>query len=138
MFLNPTDDEIKELLQKSRTIAIVGLSDKPERDSRKVAKYLQEKGYKIIPVNPKLDSVLGEKAYNKISDIPDDITIDIVNVFRRSIDTLPVVKDSISKKPKAVWLQLGITNDDAAKVAKDNNIMIIMDRCIKIDHEKLL
>lgn len=138
MFLNPTDDEIKELLQKSRTIAIVGLSDKPERDSRKVAKYLQEKGYKIIPVNPKLDSVLGEKAYNKISDIPDDITIDIVNVFRRSIDTLSVVKDSISKKPKAVWLQLGITNDDAAKVAKDNNIMIIMDRCIKIDHEKLL
>ncbi|MCL0032483.1 CoA-binding protein [Peptococcaceae bacterium] len=138
MFQNPTDEEIKELLKQARVIAVVGLSDKPERDSHKVAKYLQERGYRIIPVNPKLDSVLGEKAYKKVSDIPDEINIDILNVFRRSIDTPPVVEDSISKKPKAIWLQLGIKNDDAAKIAQDNNITIIMDRCIKIEHARLL
>ncbi|WP_031513511.1 CoA-binding protein [Desulfofalx alkaliphila] len=136
MFLNPTENEIKNLLQEARTIAVVGLSDKPERDSHMVAKYLQEKGYRIIPVNPKLDSVLGEKAYKKVSEIPDPI--DIVNVFRRSIDTPPVVEDSLAKKPKAVWLQLGIQNDEAAKIAQDNKITMIMNRCIKIDHAKLL
>ncbi|MCD5406863.1 MAG: CoA-binding protein [Desulfotomaculum sp.] len=136
MFINSADNELKTLLKQTRTIAIVGLSDKPERDSHKVAKYLQDKGYKIIPVNPKLDAVLGEKAYRKVSEIPEQV--DIINVFRRSIDTPPVVEDSLSKKPQAIWLQLGIKNDAAAKLAKDNQITIIMDRCLKIDHAKLL
>ncbi|MTI81327.1 MAG: CoA-binding protein [Firmicutes bacterium] len=136
MFQNPTDVQIKELLQKANTVAVVGLSDKPERDSHKVAKYLQGKGYKIIPVNPKYDSVLGEKCYKKVSEIPEQV--DIVDVFRRSIDTPPVVDDAISIKPAAIWLQLGIVNEDAANTAQQNNLMIIMDRCIKVDHAKLL
>ena len=136
MFQNPTDTQLKELLQKARTVAVVGLSDKPDRDSNKVAVYLQQQGYKVIPVNPKLDSVLGEKAYKKVSDIPEQV--DIVDVFRRSIDTPPVVEDAVSKKPMAVWLQLGIKNDEAAKIAADNNLTIVMDRCIKIDHANLL
>ncbi|MEG6616478.1 CoA-binding protein [Peptococcaceae bacterium 1198_IL3148] len=136
MFQNPTDDQIKELLKETRTIAVVGLSDKPERDSHRVAKYLQQHGYKIIPVNPKLNEILGEKAYKKVSEIPEQV--DIVDVFRRSIDTPSVVEDALVKKPKAIWLQLGISNDDAAKMAQDNNITMIMDRCIKIDHANLI
>lgn len=136
MFLNPHEDDIKELLREARTIAVVGLSDQPERDSHRVAKFLQEKGYRIIPVNPKLESVLGEKCYKKVSEIPHHI--DIVDVFRRSIDTPSVVQDSLIKDPKAVWLQLGIKNDDSARIAKENNITIIMDRCIKIDYARLL
>lgn len=136
MFLNPTDEQIKQLLQDAKTIAVVGLSDKPERDSHMVAKYLQDAGYRIIPVNPKLDTVLGEKAYKKVSDIPEKI--DIVNVFRRSVDTPPVVEDALSKKPSAIWLQLGISNDQAAEIAQRNNITMIMNKCIKIEHAKLL
>ncbi|MBM7855257.1 putative CoA-binding protein [Desulfohalotomaculum tongense] len=136
MFQNPTDEQIKELLKDARTIAVVGLSDKPERDSHMVAKYLQEQGYKIIPVNPKYNSILGEKAYNKVSEIPEPV--DIVNVFRRSIDTPPVVEDAVTKNPRAIWLQLGIKNDDAARIAQNNSITMIMDRCIKIEHARLL
>ncbi len=136
MFKNPESHRLKELLQKARTIAVVGLSDKPDRASFQVAQYLQQQGYKIIPVNPKVDTVLGEKAYKKVSDIPEQV--DIVNVFRRSVDTPPVVMDAVSKKPMAIWLQLGIKNEEAAKIAQDNNITIIMDRCIKIDHADLL
>jgi hypothetical protein len=136
MFQNPTDNQIKELLKEARTIAVVGLSDKPERDSHRVAKYLQEHGYKIIPVNPKFDEVLGEKSYKKVSEIPGPV--DVVDVFRRSIDTPSVVEDALSKNPKAIWLQLGISNEDSAKIAQDNEITIIMDRCIKIDHANLI
>jgi predicted CoA-binding protein len=136
MFLNPTDEQIKQLLKDAGTIAVVGLSDKPERDSYMVAKYLQDHGYRIIPVNPKLDTVLGEKAYKRVSEIPE--AVDIVNVFRRSIDTPPVVENALAIKPKAIWLQLGISNDQAAEIAQKNNISMIMDKCIKIEHAKLL
>ncbi|WP_003543267.1 CoA-binding protein [Desulfotomaculum nigrificans] len=136
MYNNPDDQTIKELLNNCRTIAIVGLSDKPQRDSFKVANYLQQHGYRIIPVHPRVTEVLGEKAYKTLADIPDQI--DLVNVFRKSEDTPPVVEQAVSLKPKAIWLQLGIANEEAAQIATRAGITFVQDRCIKIEHARLL
>ncbi len=136
MFQNPDDEKMKELLTKGKTIAVVGLSDKPERDSYRVARYLQEKGYRIIPVNPRLGEVLGEKAYPDLASIPEPV--DIVNVFRRSEEVPGVVKDALLKKPAAIWLQLGVINEEAASLAQSQGVQVIMDRCIKIEHSRLL
>lgn len=137
MVSNPGNDVIKDLLENSRTIAVVGLSNKPERDSFKVAKYMQERGYRIIPVNPRLKGeVLGEKPYSSLSEVP--YKVDIVNVFRRSEDVPAVVEEALPLKPKAIWMQLGIENEGAAQQAAKEGITVIMDRCIKIDHGLLL
>lgn len=137
MFSNPDDGKVKELLEKSRTIAVVGLSAKPDRDSFKVAKYMQEHGYRIIPVNPALKGdVLGEKPYSSLSEIPHKV--DIVNVFRRSEDVPTVVQEAVPLKPAAIWMQLGIASDAAAEQAETEGITVVMDRCIKIDHGLLL
>lgn len=135
MFQNPDDRQMKELLAKSKTIAVVGLSDKPDRDSYRVAQYMQEKGYRIIPVNPRIETVLGEKAYPDLASIPEQV--DIVNVFRRSEETPGVVKDALPKKPVAIWLQLGVMNEEAAALAQSEGVPVIMDRCIKIEHNRL-
>ena len=102
------DREIRQLLETSKTIAVVGLSDKPDRDSYRVAEYLQRQGYRIIPVNPTVDAVLGEKSYASVSDIP--ASVDIVDIFRRSDAVEPVVEDAIAAGARAVWMQLGIEN----------------------------
>jgi len=137
MFLNPDKSKIKELLEKSHTIAVVGLSAKPDRDSFKVAKYMQENGYRIIPVNPALKGdVLGEKPYSSLAEVPNKV--DIVNVFRRSEEVPAVVQGSLPLKPSAIWMQLGIANETAAKQAETEGIIVVMDRCIKIDHGLLL
>lgn len=137
MFLNPDNSKIIELLEKSHTIAVVGLSAKPERDSFKVAKYMQENGYRIIPVSPTLKgNVLGEKPYSCLAEVPDKV--DIVNVFRRSEEVPAVVQGALPLKPSAIWLQLGIVNETAAEQAKTEGITVVMDRCIKIDHGLLL
>ena len=136
MLKNLSEQEMKGLLQNSKNIAIVGLSDKPERDSYMVAKYLQKHGYKIFPVNPGIKEVLGEKAYSSLSAISEPI--DIVNIFRRSSDVPPIIDEAILLKPRVVWLQLGVVNEAAAQVAKAAGLLVVMDRCIKIDHYKLL
>ncbi|SHF08476.1 CoA-binding protein [Desulforamulus putei] len=136
MYTNPSDEKIKELLTRCKTIAVVGLSDKPHRDSYKVAAYMQSQGYRIIPVHPRVKEVLGEKAYKTLSDIPDKV--DLVNVFRKSEETPPVVREAIPLKPAAVWLQLGIINDEAAQIASDAGLEFIQDRCIKVEHARLL
>lgn len=137
MFSNPDEGQIKELLEKSRAIAVVGLSAKPHRDSFKVAKYMQERGYRIIPVNPALKGeVLGEKPYASLSEVPDKV--DIVNVFRRSEDVPAVVQGALPLKPKAIWTQLGIVNEEAAELAEKEGVTVVMDRCIKIDHGLLM
>lgn len=137
MFSNPDDAQIKELLEESRTIAVVGLSAKPHRDSFKVAKYMQERGYRIIPVNPALkEEVLGEKPYSSLSEVPEQV--DIVNVFRRSEDVPAVVQGALPLAPKAIWMQLGIVNEGAAEAAEKDGITVVMDRCIKIDHGLLM
>ena len=136
MLKNLSEQEMKGLLQNSKNIAIVGLSDKPERDSYMVAKYLQNHGYKIFPVNPGIKEVLGEKAYSSLSAISEPI--DIVNIFRRSSDVPPIIDEAIRLKPQAVWLQLGVVNEVAAQAAKAAGLLVVMDRCIKIDHYRLL
>ncbi|MEW6697739.1 MAG: CoA-binding protein [Bacillota bacterium] len=136
MYTHPTDERIKELLTQCKTIAVVGLSDKPHRDSFKVAEYMQSQGYRIIPVHPRVKEVLGEKAYRTLGEIPDKV--DLVNVFRKSEETPPVVKEAIPLKPHAVWLQLGIINDKAAQIATGAGLEYIQNSCIKVEHARLL
>lgn len=137
-FENPSRDQIKELLQQTKTIAVVGLSDKPDRTSYMVSQAMQAKGYRIIPVNPNVESVLGEKSYATLADIEEQV--DIVNVFRRSEDTVPVAQETLrmKHKPKAFWLQQGISNDQAASLVQAEGIQAVMDRCIKVEDSILL
>jgi predicted CoA-binding protein len=126
------NNDIKRILRESHTVAVVGISPKPERPSFDVASYLKDQGYKIIPVNPKLSDVLGEKAWPDLVSIPD--AIDVVDIFRRSEDVGPVVDDAIAKGAKVVWMQLGIVNEEAAAKARAAGIEVIMDRCMKHEH----
>jgi len=132
-FQNPAI--IAKVLKNYRTIAVVGMSDKPDRPSYDVADYLKSNGYRIIPVNPRIAGALGEKAYPDLASIPEQI--DIVDIFRRSEDVGPVVDEAIAKGAKAVWIQLGIVNEDAAQKAFDAGMEVVMDRCIKIEHRKI-
>jgi hypothetical protein len=137
MFSNPGDETIKDLLRGCRTVAVVGLSQKPERDSYKVAHYLKECGYRIIPVNPALKGeVLGEKPYPALAAVP--VPVDIVDIFRRSEEAPGVVEEALPLKPKAIWLQLGVVNEEAAKRAAAEGITVVMDRCVKREHGRLL
>lgn len=137
MFCNPDDESLKDLLGRCSTVAIVGLSRKPERDSFRVARYLQENGYRIIPVNPALkEDVLGEKPYPSLAAVQEPV--DIIIVFRRSEEAPEVVEEALPLKPEAVWLQLGIINEGAADKAAGAGIIMVMDRCVKVEHGRLL
>jgi uncharacterized protein len=129
------DEAAKKLLNESRVIAMVGLSADEEKASNRVARYLQSKGYRVIPVNPGYDEILGEKAYKNLSDIPEQI--DIVDIFMRSEKVVPVVEEAIRIRPKAIWLQLGIVNDEAKRLAEEKNIGFVMDKCVKQEHARL-
>lgn len=126
---------IPQLLASSKTIAVVGLSSDPLRPSFGVSEYMQSAGYRIIPVNPAETEVLGEKAYARVTDIPE--AVDIVNVFRRPNQVMAVVEDAIAKGAKAVWMQLGIVNEEAAAKARAAGLSVVMDKCILIEHRKL-
>ncbi|WP_135547450.1 CoA-binding protein [Paenibacillus cymbidii] len=130
-FENPSREQIKELLEQTKLIAVVGLSDNPEKVSHMVAQAMQDKGYRIIPVNPNADTILGEKVYARLSDIP--FPVDIVNVFRRSDQVVPIAEEAVQIKAKAFWLQLGIVNEEAARIAAEGGLTVIMDRCIKVE-----
>jgi predicted CoA-binding protein len=133
---NPHDEEIALLLRNARTIAIVGLSDRPTRDSHSVALYLMEKGYRIIPVNPSRPEILGEKSYPDLLSIPDKV--DIVDIFRK-IEAIPgIIDEAIQIKAGAVWMQLGLSHHQAAQKAQEAGLMVIQLKCIKIDHAMLL
>ncbi|QQE75321.1 CoA-binding protein [Brevibacillus composti] len=139
MFHNPSDEQRRELLQEAKTIAVVGLSNKPDRTSYMVSAAMQNVGYKIIPVNPMIagETVLGEKVVASLTDIEE--AVDIVNVFRRSEDIPPVAEETLKmkQKPKAFWLQQGIANEQAAEQVSAEGIQVIMDLCIKVDHALL-
>jgi predicted CoA-binding protein len=137
-FENPPREQIKKLLEQTRTVAVVGLSDKPDRDSHMVAAAMQKKGYRIIPVNPNVQQVLGERSYASLLDI--DEPVDIVNVFRRSDQVVPIAEDTVrmKHKPKAFWLQEGIFNEEAASIVAAHGIQVVMDRCIKVEDSILL
>ncbi|MEE9586104.1 MAG: CoA-binding protein [Nitrososphaerales archaeon] len=126
-------------------MAVVGLSRNPEKDSNRVARYLQSKGYRIVPVNPSADEILSEKSYTTLLDLPEDLksSIDVVDIFRPSEDVPPIVDQAVSLKkhfgkPDTVWMQLGIVNEDAARRARDAGIEVVMDRCMMIEHRRLL
>jgi predicted CoA-binding protein len=136
--------EIKEILATSKTIAVVGLSREPEKESHRVASYLKKHRYRIIPVNPFADEVLGEKSYKSLLDIPSEIqkTVDIVDIFRRAEDVPPVVEQAVklkekSGKPSVVWMQLGIVNEEAAETARKAGLTVIMDKCMMVEHKRL-
>lgn len=135
-FENPSREEIKRILQESNTIAVVGLSDNPSRDSYNISAAMKAKGYRIIPVNPNADEVLGEKAYPSLRDIPEPV--DIVDVFRRPEHTPEIAKEAVEIGAKTLWLQLGVVNEEAAEIAKQGGLNVIMDRCIKVEDSILL
>jgi len=126
---------VRELLETADTIASVGLSSNPEKESHWVVAYLKEKGYKIIPVNPTADEIMGEKAYPSLSDIPGKV--DIVQIFRKPEDVPPVVEDAIKIGAKAVWMQEGIVNEEAGQAAHDAGLFVIMDTCMRAAHSWL-
>ncbi len=132
---NATAEEIRQILTKAKTIAVVGLSDKPDRDSYRVAQYLQQHGYRIIPVNPAVTSVLGEKAYPRLEDVPEPI--DIVDVFRRPEMVPEIVASAIACKAPVVWLQLGIVHNAAADQARAAGLQVVMNKCILIEHRAI-
>jgi len=129
-----TKETLKDLLEEARTIAVVGLSDNPERTSYVVARYMRDHGFKIIPVNPAIKEALGEKAYPSLLDIPEKV--DIVNVFRRSPDVPPVADDAIAIRAKVLWMQEGIINEPAARKAEAAGLKVVMDRCIMVEHAR--
>lgn len=126
----------KEILENARTIAVVGLSDQSDRFSYIVSRYMQDRGYKIIPVNPTIRESLGEKAYPSLLDVPDKV--DIVNVFRRPKDVSAVADEAIAVKAGVLWMQEGIVNEEAAKKAESAGLTVIMDRCIMVEHARLV
>ena len=123
------DTEIDRILSESKTVAVVGISDKPDRPSHVVARYLQEQGYRVIPVNPLLSEVLGEKAYKSLSDIPGKV--DLVDVFRKSGDVLPVAEEAIRAGARFFWMQEGVTSEAARDLLARAGIPVVMDRCVK-------
>lgn len=128
-------DAMRQSLQKSQRIAIVGLSDNPMRASHQIARYLIQAGYTVIPVNPMLSEVLGLTAYAELIEIPEPV--DMVNVFRRSEALPQIVQESIQIGAKYLWTQLGVADQEAAKTAEAAGMTVIMDRCIKIEHAHL-
>jgi predicted CoA-binding protein len=128
--------DLRELLAKAKVIAVVGHSDKPYRTSYRIANYLRDAGYKVYPVNPTLSAIDGQPCYPNLASVPEPI--DIVDVFRRSEYLAEVIDESISVGAKAVWAQLGVVDEEAAKKADKAGLGVVMDRCIMVDHELLL
>jgi predicted CoA-binding protein len=138
-----SQNEIRDILTKYKTIAVVGLSRDPDKDSYRVSAYLKKHGFRIIPVNPFADEILGEKSYKSLLDIPAEIqkTIEIVDIFRPAKDVPPIVEQAVKLKeahgkPSVVWMQLGIVNEQAAETAKKAGLTVIMDKCMMVEHKR--
>jgi predicted CoA-binding protein len=133
----PTNAEVKHLLQQSKTVAIVGISNKEDRASYQVARWLQQNShFTLFFVNPVIDEVLGQKTYPSLAEIPEQI--DIVDVFRKAEDCPSVLEKAIAIGAKSIWLQLGISNDEVASKGLAAGIQVVMDRCIKVDYANLI
>ena len=126
---------LRRVLRDCRTLAIVGLSADWFRPSSFVAKYMQEHGYRVIPVNPKYQEILGEKCYPDLKSIP--VPVDMVDVFRKPADCLPIAADAVAIGAKVLWLQIGVINEEARKLAEDAGLTVVMDRCVKIEYARL-
>jgi len=133
--MNTEDQKLKEILAQTKTIAVVGLSPEPDRPSHEVAAYMQKQGYKIVPVRPGVDKILGEKAYASLKDIP--FEIDLVDIFRKPDAISAIVDEAIEKKAKAVWMQLGLEHNEAAQKAVTHGLKVVQDRCLAVEHKRL-
>ena len=127
--------QLRRILKDNHTIAVVGLSADWYRPSYFAAKYMQEHDFRVIPVNPKYDEILGEKCYPNLKSIPDKV--DIVDVFRKPEDCVPIAQDAVAIGAKVLWLQIGVINDEAARIAEDGGLEVVMDRCVKIEYARL-
>lgn len=134
-FTNPTDAQLASLLTSATTIAIVGASGNPERPSYGIMRQLQHAGFTIVPVNPRETEILGEKAYASLADIP--VPVDIVDVFRKAEDTPGIADEAVAIKAKALWLQTGIANDDAAARAQAGGLTVVMNACVGVTQHRL-
>jgi predicted CoA-binding protein len=135
VFQNPPDATIHEVLATPRTVAVVGCSPNPERDSHRIAKLLQARGHRVIPVNPGQRSILGETCYASLRDIPEPV--DMVDIFRRSEEVAPIVDDAIAVGARIVWMQLGVIDEQAAAKAQTAGLTVVMDRCPAIEYRRL-
>ena len=129
---NQSDGAIDEILRNCRTIAVVGLSSNPARASYRVASYMQAQGYRVIPVNPNETIVLGEPAFPSLASVP--CTIDLVDIFRKSEDVLPIVDEAIARGAKAIWMQEGVVNEAATARAEEAGLPVVMNRCWRKEH----
>ena len=137
------EDPVVQKILAMKTIAVVGLSKDPSKPSHDVAKYLLTHGYRVIPVNPTVDEVLGQKSYKSLLELPDELKreVEVVDIFRRAEDVPPIVDEAIKLHssfghPKAIWMQLGIVNEEAARKGKASGMEVVMDRCMKIEHTR--
>jgi predicted CoA-binding protein len=131
-----TDEEMRGILQKAKTVAVVGISDNPERPSYGVAKFLKNHGYRIIPVNPTVEQVLDERSIAGLQDVGEPV--DVVDIFRRSEAVPPIIEDAIKIGAKVVWMQEGIVNEEAARRAREAGLQVVMDHCMKKEYKRLL
>ncbi len=135
--INADLDEIKEILSSVKTIAVVGLSPNPQKDSHRVASYLQKAGYKIVPIYPKGDEILGEKVYKSLEEVP--FKIDMIDVFRKPAALVPIVEAAIKRGDvDVVWFQAGIVNNEAAAMAREAGMKVVQNRCTMVDHKNLI
>ena len=133
----PSDLELRSILGEAESIAVVGLSAKPHRHSHEVAAYLQARGYRVVPVNPHETEILGERAYPSLLEVPEDVRIDVVDVFRRAEHAPAIARQAVERGAKVLWLQQGIVNDEARRIAEDGGLVVIMGTCIKRTRRRL-
>ena len=136
--MNAEERHLRSLLGEAEVVAIVGISSKPWRPSHEVASYLQQHGYRIVPVNPNEEEVLGERVYSSLLDIPQDLHVDVVDVFRRAEYTPEVARDAVAIGARMLWLQEGIVSEEAARVAADGGLEVVMGVCIMNVRERLM
>lgn len=131
-----SDHVLREILQSAKTIAVVGLSSSQEKESYRIASYLREQGYRVIPVNPTAPEIMGEISYPDLQSVPEQI--DVVQVFRKSEDVPPIVDDAIQAGAKVVWMQEGIVHEEAAQKALEAGLQVVMDACMRSSHRRLI
>jgi predicted CoA-binding protein len=134
-FQNPPDETIRQVLAMPRTVAVIGCSPNPERDSHRIARLLQTRGHRVIPVNPGHQTILGERCFGNLRDIPEPV--DMVDIFRRSEHVAPIVDEAIEVGVKIIWMQLGVIDEQAASKAQQAGLMVVMDRCPAIEYRRL-
>jgi predicted CoA-binding protein len=135
--MNPPEDVRRGIIARARTIAIVGLSDKPTRDSNEAGRYLQGQGYRIVPVNPLVTEVLGERSYPSVAAIPAGVPVDVVDIYRRPEEVPAIMDDSIGRKVPVVWMQLGISNPEAADRGRAAGLTVVEDLCLMSQHRRM-